>query len=456
MQDFIIIKGAREHNLKNIRISIQRDSITVITGPSGSGKSSLAIDTIYAEGQRRYVESLSAYARQFLEQLQKPEVDYIEGLSPAIAIDQKTVTKSPRSTVGTITEIYDYMRVLYTRIGKPFCYRCGTPISSQEVESIIETVMALPVGSRLQILSPIVRDRKGEYRKELHQMRSEGFVRARIDGHMVDLTQDISLKKHKRHTIDIVIDRLIIKPNIARQMKNAVETALRYADTVIINLIDKHKDIPLSRTMACPKCGISYPDITPRFFSFNSRLGACQRCNGLGLQGANDELEELAEQKPCKVCGGLRLRKEALSVKIGDTNIGEFSMLSVKDAHSFVNNLRLTLREQTIASRVLKEVKDRLSFLERVGIGYLTLDRPSPTLSGGEAQRIRLATQMGSSLTGVLYVLDEPTMGLHPRDCKKLLESLSAIRDTKRRLGRSHRKPFRDPEKRTLPHREIP
>lgn len=430
MQDAIVIKGAREHNLKNISITIPRDRITVITGPSGSGKSSLAIDTIYAEGQRRYVESLSAYARQFLEQLQKPDVDYIEGLSPSIAIDQKTVTRSPRSTVGTITEIYDYMRVLYTRIGKPFCYRCGSPISSRDAESIIQSVMALPEGSRLQILSPIVRDRKGEYRKELQQMRAEGFVRARIDGEMMDLTQEINLKKHKRHTIEIVIDRLIIKPRVERQLKAAIETALKYADTVIINLIEEQRDIPLSRTMACPNCGISYPEITPRFFSFNSRLGACERCRGLGLEGLEEGAEELASERPCRLCGGLRLRKESLSVKIEGANIGEFARMPVTGAHAFVNDLKLTERERTIASRVLKEVKDRLGFLEKVGLGYLTLDRPSLTLSGGEAQRIRLATQMGSSLTGVLYVLDEPSIGLHPRDCAKLLESLSEIRDS--------------------------
>lgn len=429
MQESIVIRGAREHNLKNIDITIPRDRITVITGPSGSGKSSLAIDTIYAEGQRRYVESLSAYARQFLEQLQKPDVDYIEGLSPSIAIDQKTVTKSPRSTVGTITEIYDYMRVLYTRIGKPFCYRCGSAIAARKVESIIGTVMALPEGSRLQILSPIVRDRKGEYRKELGQMRAEGFVRARIDGLMTDLAHDITLNKHKRHTIEIVIDRLIIKPNIARQLRTAVETALRYSDTVIINLIDKHKDIPLSRTMACPNCGISYPEMTPRFFSFNSRLGACGQCNGLGYEDIEEDIKEFSGQRPCRACGGLRLRKEALSVKLGGKNIGEFSGLSVSDALHFVDNLRLTDREQTIALRILKEVRDRLGFLEKVGLSYLTLHRHSPTLSGGEAQRIRLATQIGSSLTGVLYVLDEPSIGLHPRDCTRLLESLSAIRD---------------------------
>jgi excinuclease ABC subunit A len=429
MLNAIKIKGAREHNLKNINLSIPRDTITVITGPSGSGKSSLAIDTIYAEGQRRYVESLSAYARQFLEQLRKPDIDYIEGLSPSIAIDQKTVTRSPRSTVGTITEIYNYLRVLYTRIGKPYCYNCGSLITKQESKEIIQAVLSLPQGSRLQVLAPIVRDRKGEYRKELQQMRREGFIRARIDGSMVDLTQDIALKKQNRHTIEIVIDRLIIKPGIDRQIKHAIETALRYADIVVINLIDGNRDVLFSKTMACPKCGISYPDINPMFFSFNSKQGACPKCKGLGFEAIEEDSTEFEGQKICRLCNGLRLKKEALSIKIQDINIGELGSMSVKDALFFINNLKLTEREQTIASRVLKEVRDRLNFLERVGLDYLTLDRSSLTLAGGESQRIRLATQLGSSLTGVLYVLDEPTIGMHPRDTKKLLESLSSMRD---------------------------
>jgi excinuclease ABC subunit A len=429
MQEFITIKGAREHNLKNIDLSIPRDAITVITGPSGSGKSSLAIDTIYAEGQRRYVESLSAYARQFIEQLQKPDVDYIEGLSPSISIDQKSVNKSPRSTVGTITEIYDYMRVLYTRIGRPYCYNCGSIISKQESADIINSVMSLPQGSRLQILAPIVRDRKGEYRKELQEMRREGFIRARIDGEMMDLTKDIYLRKHKRHTIEIVIDRLIIKPAIERQLKEAIEIALTYSDTVVINLIEKHRDILFSKTTVCLNCGISYPEVTPMFFSFNSKQGACPRCNGLGFENLEEDSIEVEEHKYCRLCEGLRLRKEALSIKIQGINIGEFARMSVKDALFFISSLKLTQREQIIASRVLKEVKDRLYFLEKVGLNYLTLNRSSLTLSGGEAQRIRLATQLGSSLTGVIYILDEPSIGMHPRDCKKLLESLSSIRD---------------------------
>ncbi|HEX8950148.1 MAG TPA: excinuclease ABC subunit UvrA [Dissulfurispiraceae bacterium] len=440
MQDSIIIKGAREHNLKDIDLTIPRDKITVITGPSGSGKSSLAMDTIYAEGQRRYVESLSAYARQFLEQMQKPDLDYIDGLSPAIAIDQKTVTKSPRSTVGTITEIYDYMRVLYTRIGVPYCYQCGSIISTQDITNIIRAVSSLPIGTRVQVLSPTIRGRKGEYKKELHQMRMDGFVRARIDGKMVELTQDISLVKQQRHTIEIVIDRFIIKHSIERQVKQAIDTALKYADTVVINLVDENRDIPFSKTLACPNCGISYSEIEPRLFSFNSKYGACPKCNGMGFEGLNDEpengetpkeifIKELTHLTPCKACGGMRLKKEALSVKINDLNIGEFSKKSVEQAESFISGLTLSERETLISHRVLKEVKDRLSFLRKVGLGYLTLDRPSLTLSGGEAQRIRLATQLGSAFTGVLYILDEPSIGLHPRDCSKLLDNLAAIRD---------------------------
>ncbi len=444
MQDFIVIKGAREHNLKNVDVTIPREMITVVTGPSGSGKSSLAIDTIYAEGQRRYVESLSAYARQFLEQLQKPDVDFIEGLSPSIAINQKTVTRSPRSTLGTITEIYDYMRVLYTRLGKPFCPRCGGPISSRDAGSIIDSVMSMPQGTRAQVLAPIVRDRKGEYKKELAEMRSEGFVRARIDGAMVDLTEDITLKKQKRHTIEIVVDRLIIKHGIEKKISEALDLALKYSDTVVINLLEEQKDIPFSRAMACMNCGISFPEINPRLFSFNSSYGACPHCHGLGITGLTDIHDPFStgegagngafvpspeHLKPCKSCHGMRLREEALSVRIQGLNIGEFSRFTVEDALSFVNTLSLTERERTVGSRVLKEVKERLSFLNKVGLGYLTLDRMSLTLSGGEAQRIRLATQMGSSLTGVLYVLDEPSIGLHPRDCRKLLESLSSVRD---------------------------
>lgn len=437
IRKYIVVRGAREHNLKNIDVVIPRDKITVITGPSGSGKSSLAMDTIYAEGQRRYVESLSSYARQFLEQMQKPELDYIDGLSPSIAIDQNTVTKSPRSTVGTITETYDYMRVLYTRIGTPYCYQCGAVIATQDISNIIVPVSSLPEGTRIQVLAPLVRGRKGEYKKELQQMRLDGFVRARIDGIMMELTQDIILKKQQRHTIEIVIDRFIIKPGIERQIKHAIDTSLKYADTVIINLIDENRDIPFSKTLACPNCGISYPEIEPRLFSFNSKYGACQKCNGMGFEGIDDDdfpddiyKSDLTHLTPCKACGGMRLRKEALNVKINNINIGKFSAMSVEEAKTYINGLTLSEREMIISKRVLKEVSDRLSFLEKVGLGYLTLDRPSLTLSGGEAQRMRLATQLGSSFTGVLYVLDEPSIGLHPKDCAKLLNNLASIRDS--------------------------
>ncbi|MCX7913157.1 MAG: excinuclease ABC subunit UvrA [Thermodesulfovibrionales bacterium] len=442
MQDYIIVRGAKEHNLKNINVVIPRDKITVITGPSGSGKSSLAMDVIYAEGQRRYVESLSNYARQFLEQFQKPEVESIEGLSPTIAIDQKTVIRSPRSTVGTITEIYDYMRVLFTRIGVPYCYQCGTIISVQDVHNIIKSILSLPQGTRIQILAPIVRGRKGEYKKELSQMKNAGFVRARIDGKMCDLTQNIELKKQKKHTIEVVIDRLLVKPSIERYLRSAIDTSLKYADTVVLNLVDEGKDILFSRTLACSKCGISYPDIEPRLFSFNSKYGACPCCDGLGYENVKDEdfsinnFSKVASYQeifqglsPCKCCNGMRLRKEALNIKINGINIGQFNAMTVKKAKDFIEKLHFSEREKIISKRILKEVKDRLNFLDMVGLSYITLDRGSYTLSGGESQRIRLANQIGSSLTGVLYILDEPTIGLHPRDCYKMLESLSAIRD---------------------------
>jgi excinuclease ABC subunit A len=437
MLEYIVIKGAREHNLKNIDLNIPRNRIVVITGPSGSGKSSLAIDTIYAEGQRRYVQSLSSYARQFIGELQKPDMDYIEGLSPSVAIEQKTVSRSPRSTLGTITEIYDYMRVLYTRVGRTFCYRCGSPITRQNVENILLSILKMPEGTRFQILSPIVRERKGEYKKELLQMRREGFIRARIDGEMVDLTDDIKLRRQKRHTIEIVIDRLIAKPGIQRQLRTSIDTALNYSDTVTLNLIDEQKDILFSRTLACQRCGISYPEITPFFFSFNSRIGACPACNGLGYLVSEDITEDsldLGNVPTCRECNGLRLRKEALGIRVEGLNIGEFSRLPVSRALDFMRRISLSEREMIIARRVIKEVTDRLAFLERVGLGYLSLDRPASTLSGGEAQRVRLATQLGSSLSGVLYILDEPSIGLHPRDCRKLLESLAEIRDAENTL----------------------
>ncbi len=445
VQEFIIVKGASEHNLKGIDVAIPRNKITVITGPSGSGKSSLAMDTIYAEAQRRYMESLSSYARQFIEQLKKPDVQSITGLSPSIAIDQKTVTRSPRSTVGTITEIYDYMRVIYTRIGKPYCYNCGTPLAGQKIEGIIEAVKALPHGTRLQVLSQIARERKGEYKKELDSMRREGFLRARIDGRMVDLVEGLKLKKTQRHTVEIVIDRFIVKPGIDKKIASSIEIALRYSDIIIINLVDEGRDILFSKSLACPECGISYPEITPRLFSFNSPYGACPKCKGIGFEDLRELYEkEITEEdmlseplideeslrfERCSECNGTRLRKEALGIRLHDLNIAQFSSLTVRDAIKFLKELELSRREAFIVARPLKEVQDRLGFLERVGLDYLTLDRPTLTLSGGEAQRIRLATQIGSRLTGVLYVLDEPSIGLHPRDCKKLLDTIASIRD---------------------------
>ena len=430
MLDSIIIKGARVHNLKNIDASIPRDSLVVITGPSGSGKSSLAFDTIYAEGQRRYVESLSAYARQFLDQLQKPDVDSIEGLSPSIAIEQKTTAKSLRSTVGTITEIYDYLRVAYTRIGKLNCYQCGSAITAQGTQQIIDMITALPDGTRIQVLSPIVAGRKGEYRKELQEARRKGFIRARIDNELTDITKDIKLNRHKRHNIDIVIDRLIIKPGIDKHLSRAVTVATGLSDVVTINIIDSGKDLFFSTKLACSKCGINYPEISPRFFSFNSPYGACPKCRGIGFKNVLEEYEEdISMTRICPSCNGLRLRRESLSVRINDINIGELSSRPIKDVISFIENLKLSDTERTIASKILKETKERLYFLDKVGLGYLTLNRPAITLSSGEAQRIRLATQVGASLTGVLYIFDEPSIGLHPRDHSRLLDSLCRLRE---------------------------
>lgn len=428
----IFVKGAKEHNLKNLTLTIPRDAITVITGPSGSGKSSLAIDTIYAEGQRRYVESLSSYARQFLQQMQKPNVDLIEGLSASIAIDQKTAIRNPRSTVGTITEVYDYLRVLFTRLGEPHCYKCGHSIGSQDISTIIKNVCSLPEGSRVQVLAPIVRERKGEYKKELASMLADGFVRARIDGKMVDLTSSFTLQKSKRHSIEIVIDRLIVKPSIDRGLRQAIEIALRYSDMVIVNLLDEDRDILYSSKLACPKCGISYPEIEPMLFSFNSKNGYCPKCKGLGIEHSFDdesEIEAVSNHKPCASCQGKRLRPEATSILIEGKSIADIAKMSALQAKDFLLTLPLTDRQRHICHKVIKEAVDRLSFMQQVGLGYLTLDRTAMSLSGGEAQRIRLAGQLGSALTGVLYVLDEPSIGLHLSDCEKLLQSLMQIRD---------------------------
>lgn len=432
-QQSIIIKGAREHNLKNIDVVIPRDKFVVITGLSGSGKSTLAFDTIYAEGQRRYVESLSAYARQFLEQMSKPDVDSIEGLSPAISIEQRTTSRNPRSTVGTITEIYDYLRLLFARIGHPYCYQCGKEITAQTVQQMVDKVLTLPSGTRIQVLSPIVRGRKGEYRKELAEMRSKGFVRVRIDGEVLDLEREIVLDKNKKHTIEIVIDRLVIKRDLEEKLRkrlaDSIEIALRLAEgVVVINTIGGPiggEDILFSERLACIDCGISYPELTPRVFSFNSPHGACPDCDGLGSRFVFEEEPGVV----CPSCNGTRLKKESLAIKIEDMSIADIARLSIKSTIKFFSELRLARREAFIGERILKEIRERLHFLSNVGLDYLTLEREAATLSGGEAQRIRLATQIGSSLVGVLYVLDEPSIGLHQRDNIRLLSTLKRLRD---------------------------
>ena len=537
MNKNIIVKGAREHNLKNIDVEIPRDSLVVFTGLSGSGKSSLAFDTIYAEGQRRYVESLSSYARQFLGQMEKPDVDYIEGLSPAISIDQKTTSKNPRSTVGTVTEIYDYLRLLYARIGIPHCPVCGKEIKQQTIDQIVDQVMALPEGSKIIVLAPVIRGRKGEHVKEFEAARKSGYVRVRVDGLIYDLSETIKLEKNKKHTIEIVVDRLVIKPEIRSRLSDSIETASSLTGGLtIINVVDG-KDITFSQNYACPEHGISIDELTPRMFSFNNPFGACKKCTGLGVfmkvdpdlvipnkelsvrQGGikasgwamegstiasmyfealakqyrfsldtpikdlpaeivhlllygtpaedkikivrkneygsgtyytkfegiinnlerrfretssnwiKEEIEGFMSEIPCDECHGKRLNPESLSVTVGGINISDFCEKSVSDALEFVKNLQLTDRERMIAKAILKEITERLGFLQSVGLEYLTLSRASGTLSGGESQRIRLATQIGSSLMGVLYILDEPSIGLHQRDNDKLLGTLKHLRD---------------------------
>ncbi|MFA5027464.1 MAG: excinuclease ABC subunit UvrA [Candidatus Methylomirabilota bacterium] len=479
--DLIRIRGAREHNLQSIDLDIPRNRLVVITGVSGSGKSSLAFDTIYAEGQRRYVESLSAYARQFLEQMDKPDVDLIEGLSPAISIEQKTTSKNPRSTVGTATEIYDYLRLLYARIGRPHCYKCGKPITSQTVSQIVDQLLELPAGTRLQVLAPIVRGRKGEYRQIFLQMKRDGYVRARVNGALRDLDEPIELDKNKKHTIEAVVDRLAVSGTVAKRLADSLETALKLAEGIVgVNLPDEGRDLTFSERTACIDCGVSYPEISPRIFSFNNPHGACPACDGLGTKvdlrgGAHDPallelgdaffgaslgsldrryketqsskvreeiesyVERLASVRPCPECGGARLRPESLAVRVGGLSIAETTRKSVKEALAFFaalgngngsgDPLALTEKEREIARRILKEIRERLGFLVNVGLDYLTLDRTSATLAGGEGQRIRLATQIGSSLVGVLYILDEPSIGLHQRDNVRLLSTLKRLRD---------------------------
>ncbi len=422
--------------------------MTVVTGPSGSGKSSLAFDTIYAEGQRRYVESLSVYARQFLEQLEKPEVESITGLSPTISIEQRTTSFNPRSTVGTVTEVHDYLRLLYSRIGRPFCYGCGKSIHSQSPQQIVDQVLSYSDGAKISILSPIVRGRKGEYQKELAQLRQKGFVRVRVDGETYDLSDEIQLDRNKKHDLSVYVDRLILRDDrstLATRVSDSVDLALKLSDGLIhLEIIEgqKKSEILLSDKFACSECGISYPEPEPRTFSFNSPLGACEKCNGIGVLPQDEpEFDDLREDAPlfqslaqyteesCPSCKGARLKKESLHFRIQNQNIAELGDQSISELRKFFEKITLTERESLIVERVLKEIRDRLDFLERVGVGYLSLGRAGKTLSGGEAQRIRLATQIGSSLVGVIYVLDEPSIGLHPRDNERLIQTLLHLRD---------------------------
>ncbi len=498
--------GARQHNLKNIDVEIPRNTLTVITGLSGSGKSSLAFDTIYAEGQRRYVETLSTYARQFLDQMERPDVDSIDGLSPAISIEQKTTSRSPRSTVGTITEIYDYLRVLYSSIGVAYCPTCGNQISQQTTGQILQHVLALRPDDRIMVLAPIVRGRKGEYKKDLEKLARQGFVRARIDGVLRSLEEEILLDRRKNHTIEVVVDRLLVKPGIEKRLEASIETAVKLANGLVLIAVVNGEERLYSRTLACTECGTSVPQLEPRSFSFNSPYGACEACHGLGsqwsfdpvkviadpgkplldgglgpgagswymqqqvrdlakrnridlkkpfeelskksrdillggilatlnqtyetaLEGYRDWLTEFMSPRRCPECEGRRLRPASLSVRVKNFSIAEFSALSIARALVTVRNWELTGRERQIAGRVVDEIFRRLEFLSAVGLDYLSLDRSAATLSGGEAQRIRLATQIGSKLRGVLYVLDEPSIGLHPRDNGRLLETLAHLRD---------------------------
>ncbi|HON43523.1 MAG TPA: excinuclease ABC subunit UvrA, partial [Bacillota bacterium] len=537
-KDKIIIRGAREHNLKNIDVEIPRDQLVVVTGLSGSGKSSLAFDTIYAEGQRRYVESLSAYARQFLGQMNKPDVDYIEGLSPAISIDQKAASRNPRSTVATVTEIYDYMRLLYARIGIPHCPKCGREITQQSVDQIVDRIMNMSEGARIQVLGPVVRGKKGEHRKVLDDLRREGFARVRVNGEARELTDQIDLERYKTHSIEAIVDRLVVRPGIQRRLADSLETAMKLGDgLVLVDVVDSG-DMVFSEKLACPDCGLSFGELQPRLFSFNSPYGACPACSGLGVNiefdpalifdagqsiddgavlpynrngvisdfyigrirevsrvkgidtavpwsslpesarqmleyGCGDErfrfryrdshgreqvweskfegvipnlkrryrettsdyiredLERFMSSRPCAECCGARLKPEALAVTVGGRSIAEVSSMSTADALGFFEglSLQLTERETLIARQVLKEIRARLGFLSNVGLDYLALDREAGTLSGGEAQRIRLATQIGSSLVGVLYILDEPSIGLHQRDNARLIATLKELRD---------------------------
>src|SRR2546427_207825 len=422
--DRIVVRGAREHNLKNIDVELPRDQLVVLTGLSGSGKSSLAFDTIYAEGQRRYVESLSAYARQFLEQMEKPEVDSIEGLSPAISIEQKTTSKNPRSTVGTVTEIYDYLRVLFARVGVPHCPSCDRVLSAQTVQQMVDRVMAQAPGTRLVVLVPVVRGRKGEYKKLFFDLGRQGFTRVRVNGAVRELGEEIELDKKRKHTIEVIVDRLVVRDNLGARLADSLETALRLADGVV-----------LVEVMGEARGGSPPRPTVPMLFS--ERLASAagvvatleRRYRETTSEEARTEIQQFMAERPCPACGGARLRRESLGFKIGGRSIADVVTLTIKGAAVFFDALTLTERETAIARRVLKEIRERLGFLMNVGLDYLTLDRPAGTLSGGEGQRIRLATQIGSSLVGVLYILDEPSIGLHQRDNRRLLETLERLRD---------------------------
>jgi excinuclease ABC subunit A len=438
--DRIVIRGARQHNLRNIDVTIPKGRLVVITGVSGSGKSSLAFDTLFAEGQRRYVESLSAYARQFLQRMDKPDVDSIEGLSPAIAIEHRGISRNPRSTVGTVTEIYDYLRLLFSRVGHAFCYGCGREISAQTPQQMVDQLLDLPADSRVMVMAPLVAGRKGEHRRLLDELRRDGFVRLRIDGTIQDLGDDIALDGNQQHDIDLVVDRLVVRPDVRNRITESLELALRYGEGTVRVLINGNDERTFSERFACMDCGISYPEISPRFFSFNSPYGACPVCGGLGVLGAaaNESLDAgfvdgedraTALMSPCPECGGARLKKEALHIRIRNTSIADICAFSIAQALDFFETTTFTPREEEIARLIVKEIRERLRFLLDVGLDYLSLDRVAHTLSGGEAERIRLATQIGSGLSGVLYILDEPSIGLHVRDHLRLLGTLERLRD---------------------------
>jgi excinuclease ABC subunit A len=438
--DTIVIRGAREHNLKNISLEIPRNQLVVITGVSGSGKSSLAFDTLYAEGRRRYVESLSAYARQFLDQRAKPDVDAIEGLSPAIAIEQRGTTTSPRSMVGTVTEIADYLRLLYVRVGTPYCLECGRAIVRHSVPQIVDQVLDLPESSRVQVLAPIQLRQAANLKSVLQELRKTGFVRVRVDGALYELSEELSLPRQAPSSFDLVVDRLVVKSGIARRLADSLETALRYGHDVVKVLVGENEERLFTQRLVCPACGFAYPELTPAFFSPNSPEGACPACDGLGVQAAKrqrkraraslgDEEERVTHAEICTVCEGMRLKKESRGVRIHDRDITQVSSLSINMAYDFCCGLSFSGQQAQIAQPLCQEILSRLRFLLDVGLDYLTLDRPTVTLSGGEAQRIRLATQIGAGLSGVLYVLDEPSIGLHQRDTARLLTSLRHLRD---------------------------